>query len=146
MDIKQLAKDRIKDMYVMQLATSHDDKPWICNVHFWADDDLNLYWMSVPNCRHSEEIATNGRAAAAFAVHVEAPVVGVQIEGDAEQLFFADHQAVLRKYAKRHDHGELVEDALSGKAGFRLYRLTPHLVQVFDLQHFPDAPKQQWRA
>ena len=146
MDIKQIARGHIKDLYVMQLATSCDNQPWACTVTFFADDDLNLYWMSVPDCRHSEEIAGNPRVAAAFAVHTDMPLIGVQIEGDAEQLELAGHEELLNTYAERHNRQKVVESALSGKVNLKLYRLTPRLVQVFDLKNFPEAPKQEWRA
>ncbi len=145
MDIKQLAKEHIKDSLVMQLATSHDNKPWACSVHFLADDDLNLYWMSVTDCRHSEDIAANPCAAAAIAVHTEMPLIGVQIEGTVDQLEFADYEPILHKYAERHSRDDFVGNALSGKVPFKLYRLTPTLISIFDLKNFPKSPKQEWR-
>jgi len=145
MDIKQLAKDHSKDLLIMQLATSRDDKPWVCNLHFLADDDLTLYWLSEPASRHSEDIATNPRAAVAMAVHTEMPLIGVQIEGDAKQLEFAGHESLLQKYAERHNREGLVESALSGKLPFKLYSLTPTLISIFDLKNFPHSPKQEWR-
>jgi uncharacterized protein YhbP (UPF0306 family) len=145
MDVKQLAKEHLKDSFVMQLATSKGNQPWACNVHFLADDDLNLYWMSVSNCRHSEDIAANPRVAVAIAVQVDMPLIGVQIEGDAEQLEFADHKELLHKYAARHNRDGFVEKALSGEVPFKLYRLTPRLVAIFDLKNFPKSPKQEWR-
>src|SRR6185503_14792116 len=128
MDIIQLSKEHLSDLLVMQLATSKDNQPWICNVHFLADDDMNLYWMSEPDSRHSEDIVANPRVAAAVAVSTEMPLIGVQIEGDAEQLEFADHQDILRKYATRHNRDGFVEKALNGAMPFKLYRLTPRLI------------------
>src|SRR5690349_3970682 len=144
MNIKELAKDHIKDAMVMQLATCSDNKSWVCNVHFLADDELNLYWISLLDCRHSNDIASNPRAAAAFAIQEVMPIVGVQVEGDVEQLEFANHKDVLEAYAKRHNRANFVEDALSGKMGLKkLFRLKPTTVQVFDFKNFPKDPKQQ---
>jgi len=146
MDIKQLATDHLQDSFVMQLATSRGDQPWVCNVHFFADEDLNLYWMSDPTTRHSEDIAANPHVAVAVAVNEDMPLIGVQIEGDAEQLEFADYEDVLHKYAARHKREGFVEKALSGEMPFKLYRLAPRVVQIFDLKNFPKSPKQEWRA
>lgn len=146
MDIKQLAKDHLKDSYVLQLATSHGDQPWVCNVHFFADDNLNLYWMSDPATRHSEDIAANPRVAAAVAVNEAMPLIGVQIEGDAEQLEFTGHDDVLQRYAARHERDDFIKKAVSGELPFKLYRLAPRVVQIFDLKNFPKSPKQEWRA
>ena len=46
-DLRERIKNYLKTARVMQLATSVDDKPWACNVHFYSDDDMNLYWCSL---------------------------------------------------------------------------------------------------
>ena len=145
MNIKQLALNHLKDSFVMQLATSKDGQPWICNVHFLAEEDLTLYWMSEQDSRHSEDIAANPKVAAAIAVHTEMPLIGVQLEGDAKLLDFAGNEKILQAYASRHHRETLVADALAGRVPFKLYELTPRLVQIFDLKNFPKSPIQSWR-
>lgn len=144
MEPKKLILDHLKDVYVMQLATARNGQPWICNVHFYADDDLNLYWLSNVNTRHSQDIAANPRTAVAMAVHTEMPLVGVQLEGDAKQCDPAVHEAALRAYAKRHDREEWVQNIIDGKGDIKAYVFTPRLLSVFDFKTFPKDPKQEW--
>lgn len=134
-----------KDVHVMQLATSGANVPWVCNVHFDVDDDLNLYWLSDTDCRHSQDIAKNPQVAAALVVSEQPPLVGLQIAGKAELLPFEGHEAVLTHYAARHERETLVADALSGKVGFKLYRLVPEFIDVIDQKNLPNHRKQTWR-
>ena len=70
---------------MMQLATVHGAQPWCCTVYFVADDDLNLYWISTPERRHSREIEMHAKVAAAIPIKYVPgkDVVGIQAEGDA---------------------------------------------------------------
>jgi uncharacterized protein YhbP (UPF0306 family) len=43
MDLKKIIKDYLQTPRVMQLATCVDNQPWVCNVHYYVDDDLNFY-------------------------------------------------------------------------------------------------------
>lgn len=40
---------------LLTIATADEDGPWICNVYF-ASDDLTLYFLSMPEARHSVHI------------------------------------------------------------------------------------------
>lgn len=148
MNIESIIRDHLATILVMQLATATGGQPWLCNVHFAYDDDLNLYWLSESSTRHSQDIAHNPHVAAAMAVHTVMPLVGVQIEGDAVRLDdLKAHEAILRTYAKRHDREAWVEELLnSNGSSLGLYKLTPRLIQIFDLKNFPETPKQEWRS
>lgn len=145
MDHKQLILKHLKDIYVMQLATAKDGRPWACNVHFYVDDRLHFYWLSSPATRHSQDIAANPHAAVVVAVHAQPPLIGVQIEGEAKQCDPKVHQAALHAYAERHGRGTWVTDVLKGKGGLKMYRLVPDVLSVFDQKNFPESPKQVWR-
>lgn len=87
-DIEQLIRDYITDVIHLSLATSKDNRPWVCEVHFAYDDSLNLYFRSLPTRRHSQEIANNPHIAGNIVrTHKlgEYPL-GVYFEGLAEQL------------------------------------------------------------
>jgi uncharacterized protein YhbP (UPF0306 family) len=144
MEPKKLILDHLQEAYVMQLATSKDGQPWVCNVHFYADDDLNLYWFSNTNTRHSKDIAANPRVAVAVAVHTEMPLIGVQLEGDAELCDLAACEPALRAYGVRHHREEWVQTAMDGQGDIKPYKFTPRLLSVFDFKNFPKDPKQEW--
>lgn len=83
----------------MSLATSNNNKPWVCEVHYAYDDQLNLYFRSKPSRRHSQEIATNPHVAGSIVIQHklgEKPR-GVYFEGIAELLTGVDENHVAYK-------------------------------------------------
>jgi uncharacterized protein YhbP (UPF0306 family) len=58
-DIEKVVREYIDKSLHMSIATTVDNRPWVSEVHFAYDDDLNLYWRSLTNRRHSQEIAKN---------------------------------------------------------------------------------------
>ena len=88
-DVEQIIRDGIKDLYHLSLATSRDNKPWVCEVHFGYDQELNLYFISLPTRRHSEDIAYNPRVAGNIIPQysLEAPdILGIYFEGTCKKL------------------------------------------------------------
>lgn len=59
MDVEKIIREHIDKSLHMSLATSKDNAPWVCEVHFVYDDNLNLYFRSLKSRRHSLEIAAN---------------------------------------------------------------------------------------
>lgn len=62
--------------------------PWVCEVHFAYDDDLNLFFRSLKSRRHSKEVDGNSNVAGSiidkYAIGEE--VIGVYFEGNARLL------------------------------------------------------------
>ncbi|MEK7571604.1 MAG: pyridoxamine 5'-phosphate oxidase family protein [Patescibacteria group bacterium] len=150
MDGKKLIQEYLKNARVMHLATSVNDKPWVCNVHFYADDENNLYWISTPTRRHSEEIAKNPNVAVTIKVHEDTPkepyVIGLSLEGKAELLSEEETKEIGPKYiAKLGNIPTLAEDILSGKNPHKFYRLRPTNIVLFDTKSFPDNPRQEYK-
>jgi uncharacterized protein YhbP (UPF0306 family) len=148
-DIQSLLRDYLQKPDVMQLATVRDGQPWACTVHFYADENLHLYWMSTPERRHSAEIKDDPRVAVAIAIRAQRdlPPIGVQLEGDAERIEDeAEMKRVIPLYAEKFGRSPtLLEETLSGQNKNRLYRLKPRLYVVFDPGTFPDEPRKEWR-
>lgn len=146
MKIEELIKKYVQQSEIMQLATVANGKPWICTVHFDSDEKLNLYWVSADDCRHSEEISGSSNAAIAMAVKTNWPVIGLQFEGEASVITDAtEAEKIVRKFAKRHGRDEkLIDEVLSDDSPKRAYKFKPAHIQLFDLQDFPETPKQQW--
>ncbi len=148
--VEELIREYIPASNIMQLATSKDNKPWLCTVHMFSDEDLNLYWFSTEERRHSKDIASNNNVAAYILVHENTEeenwVIGIAIEGTAEKLPHAENEAVIRKYqTKLRKPDEFVQDVLSGKNPHVLYKLTPLNFALFDTKNFQNGPRQEWR-
>lgn len=62
-DVEKIVREYIDKTVHMSLATASGNKPWVCEVHFAYDDQLNLYFRSLKSRRHSLEIAENSQVA-----------------------------------------------------------------------------------
>jgi uncharacterized protein YhbP (UPF0306 family) len=148
MDIEKLIADYLTSNYTMQLATSVNGQPWNCTVYYVVDDQLNIYWASLPTRRHSLEIGLNNKVAGAVVVNnkVAEAVVGLQIEGSAEVM--NEENLILpiaHLYSSRFNRTKKwVEDFSAGKTDHKLYRLKPSLFVMFDEKNFSDQPRKEW--
>jgi uncharacterized protein YhbP (UPF0306 family) len=145
--IEQLIRQRLNSGQMMQLATIADEQPWCCTVYYVADEALNIYWISKPERRHSKEIQSHQKAAAAIPIEhtYGEDVVGLSIEGVATLIENPEEiSKAIRLYTNRYDRGEdFYNDFLAGKNSHKLYRLTPRLIVLFDEENFPDDPRKE---
>ena len=129
----------LENVYVMQLATAGGEQPWACTVYFVFDDKLNIYWLSLPDRRHSQEIEKNPKVAITMAIKQDLPVIGLGAEGVAEIV--NDKKtvaAVIKKYIAKYNSGEkFYEKFLAGENQHRMYKLTPKKYVLFDEVNFP---------
>lgn len=105
-ELKERIQQYLSEAKMMQLATaSKDGKPWVCNVWFAADDQMNLYWISSTDRRHSRELAANNHVAISICLvrdPSESEKGALQIEGTAEKLTNASEIArALKLYVSR---------------------------------------------
>jgi uncharacterized protein YhbP (UPF0306 family) len=146
MDAIELANKYLGERYTLQLATVSEAGPWICTVYFVADDERNLYWASLPSRRHSRDIKVKPSVAAAVVVQnvIGQPVIGIQVEGTAEEMKPRDYnREIVQKYAQKFRRDEQwIEDFMAGKTEHRLYKLTPASMYLFDEVNFPGGQRQ----
>lgn len=136
-DIEKIIRDYLPEVVHMSLATSADNKPWICEVHYAYDNELNLYFVSEQSTRHSQEIEKNpsvaGNIVKQFANGEK--VRGVYFEGVAEKLENVD--ANNPAFISYHERYGLPTDALEDfkKEGeSRIYKIAVNMFYVFDKQ------------
>lgn len=150
MRVKQLINNYLKESYLLQIATSGHNIPWICTVCFGFDTSFNLYWFSRHDTRHSQEILQNNCVAGAVVL----PYVkgnksrGLQFAGIAVELHdVLEIEKGLGAMRKRYDMSkkreiELKNEMVSGDANYGLYRFIPEEIILYDTKNFPDAPRQ----
>jgi uncharacterized protein YhbP (UPF0306 family) len=135
MNVEATIREYLPQVIHMSLATCSGDKPWVCEVHFVYDDDLNLYFRSTPARRHSQEIAANPNIAGNIVTqhHLGQPVRGVYFEGTANKLTNVDEEHIAYKLvAKRFGLGpEILEDA-GTDTGHGFYQITVSDYYLFD--------------
>lgn len=126
-DVEQIIRDYLPQVAHMSLATSRGNKPWVCEVHFVYDDDLNLYFRSLTSRRHSQEIAANPQVAGniikQFAVG-EVPL-GLYFEGTAELLGNeGDRRAVAPLFKERLGIAADILAEAANPDGPQFYKIT----------------------
>lgn len=62
-ELKNLARAVTKDAYVMSLGTVDEKGVWVADLIYIPDENFNLYWISMPNARHSQAIERNNKVA-----------------------------------------------------------------------------------
>lgn len=147
---EEIVRKALKEQKIMQLATSRDGQPWLCTVHFYCDDELNIYWFSTEARRHSREITDNPKAAAYVLVHENTPeenyVIGITLEGAAECLGTNFDEEIGVGYVNKHaKDANFIADIKAGANSHKLYRLRPDNIVLFDNLHFADEPRQEWK-
>lgn len=130
MEIGQRIRDYLKQAKAMQLATARDNKPANATVYYVSDDDLNLYWISTLDKRHSRHIEHNPRVAVAISVKETEPTVGIQLEGKAERITNPQElrSAAELYHAKYHHDPKFVEDFSADKRKHKFYKFTPEKI------------------
>lgn len=148
MEPSRLIRDYLPDIFHLSLATSANNKPWICELHFVYDDNLNLYFLSKPNRRHSKEIAANPNVAGNIVKQHNATQVprGVYFEGKAMMLADVNKDSLAYNlYVQRFSIGpEMLSEIIDQPEGHKLYKIAPELFVLFDPVNFPDNPRQEW--
>jgi uncharacterized protein YhbP (UPF0306 family) len=142
--IEQAVRENIEKTVHMSLATSKDNKPWVCEVHFAYDDQLNLYYRSLTSRRHSQEIAENpfvaGNIVRQFVLD-EAPT-GVYFEGTAKLLTPGDEMdaAIVCTKERLKITDEIVAQSQQPD-GHQFYKITVKSWYIFGKFGLPSNEK-----
>lgn len=119
-------------------------------VYFAFDEELNIYWISKPTRRYSEELRNNAKVAGVIVLpHTSGDDVrGIQLQGVAKEL--TDKEGVtngMKYYAERFGmKQDRVKVILDGTDGHACYKITPNLYVLFDEINFPDNPRQEYKV
>jgi Pyridoxamine 5'-phosphate oxidase len=127
----------------MVLATANaDGVPWPSPVWFAMEDYRELYWVSFPGARHSQNIAMRPQIAMVVFDSTVLPGTGqaVYMIAIAEQVTdpsAVDHGiGVVSRVSVRHGAGAFGPDQVTGEARLRLYRANVREFWILD----PDSP------
>jgi nitroimidazol reductase NimA-like FMN-containing flavoprotein (pyridoxamine 5'-phosphate oxidase superfamily) len=130
-------------IYVVLATADADGVPWASPVWFAKDDYRELYWVSYPGARHSQNIAVRPEVALVVFDSTVPPGTGqaVYMTATAEQLTDAaaiEHGiGIFSRESVRQGAAEgWVSDRVTGEARLRLYRANVHEYSILD----PDVP------
>jgi uncharacterized protein len=102
--LKQQVLSYLETHNTMTLATCSSDVPWAATV-FYASNDLRLYFFSVPDSRHCQNLAANPRLAVTIQEDYRdwRKIKGIQLEGTAMQLDgLAEKAKAMAVYARKY--------------------------------------------
>lgn len=100
--IFDLIKEVLDTGYLMSLGTIDDGGVWVCDVIYIHDDDLNIYWISDPDARHSKAILKNNKISGTITVSGQGEKnLGVQFEGTAGKIEVPRFDLAVKHYSKR---------------------------------------------
>ncbi|HUD05398.1 MAG TPA: pyridoxamine 5'-phosphate oxidase family protein [Candidatus Saccharimonadales bacterium] len=145
MNVEKVIRDYLPNVIHLSLATTKDNKPWVCEVHFAYDENLNLYYRSLTSRRHSREIAENPNVSGNIVKQhkLGEAGVGVYFEGVAELLKSGEAQQIafecIKERLKADD--EILEEAKLPD-GHQFYKISVNTYYVFGA--FEDKPSQKY--
>ena len=102
--LKQQVLSYLETHNTMTLGTCSGDVPWAATV-FYASDDLRLYFFSVPDSRHCQNLAANPRVAVTIQedYHDWRTIKGIQLEGTVTLVDSITEKAkAMAVYARKY--------------------------------------------
>ncbi len=125
----QLIKEVLDKSYLMSLATIDDGGVWVSDVIYVFDDELNIYWMSDPEARHSQAILKNNKVSGTITTSgPKEQNMGIQFSGVAEKIDGPRFDLAKKHYLKRNKpEPKEAEDVLQGDSW---YMLKPKFIQL----------------
>ena len=134
MNIEPVIREYLQTVVHMSLATSKANHPWVCEVHFVYDNDLNLYFRSLATRRHSEEIAANPNVAGNIVRQhaVGEYPLGVYFEGTASRVTDSGEREKAAPLFKERlgIDADILADA-ANPDGHQFYKIAIHDWYVF---------------
>lgn len=133
--IEEIIREYIPQIIHMSLATVKDNKPWVCEVHFSYDDDLNLYFMSSSKTRHAQEIMANPHVSGNIVTqhHKNQKVRCVDFEGAATMLDGEEaEQTAYQAYATRYGANEGLLNEIRKDGHMRFFKIEVQDFFLFD--------------
>lgn len=127
MDVEQIVREYIDKSPHLSLATAANNKPWVCEVHFAYDQDLNLYFRSKSSRRHSQEIVQNSSVAGNIVKQhaLDEYPHAIYFEGTAAMMVDdSERQKIFPYFESRLGSSSKVLEEARNPAGHQFYKIT----------------------
>ena len=150
-NVEKIIREYIPQVIHLSLATVRDGAPWVCEVHFAYDDDLNLYFRSLTSRRHSTEIAENPKVAGNIVKQhgLNESAVGVYFEGTAHILESKDELRIASEcIIERLNADDKILEEAKRDDGHKFYKITVENWYVFGRFGLPHGKKYKlnWKS
>ena len=145
----KVIKDILSKVNKMVLCTVREGRPWAATVFFAYDNDLNLYFFSVKEARHSRDIARNKYVAGAISSEHKRGLAepfhkGLQFEGMCELVGKKNAAKYYVLYERQHPRIRDFHDKKD--AGEELYKVRVSKWVLFDTSKNPIRREIKWRS
>jgi len=120
----------------MSLATLDSGGIWVSDLVYIFDDDLNIYWMSDPEVRHSKAILENAQVAGSITISNKSkePNLGLQFTGKAEKIDGSRYDLAIKHRTKRgYPEPKETDDVLQSDSW---YVLRPDKIELIDEENY----------
>lgn len=146
---KQHVLDFLKTNKLMQVGTVGNAGdiayPWIANVYYSFDNNLNLYFLSSEKTLHTKQIKQNPKVSVAVTdsrQDINKSKKGLQISGIAEEVSgeqkIRHALSLWKEFLKVGDPDLTYENMQKGLTG-KIYKITPKRIKLFDQELFKDV-------
>ena len=139
----ELARHILRDQSYAVLATADaGGRPWASPVWFAMEDPAELFWISYPGARHSENVAERPAISMVVFDSTVPPGTGQAVYMSATAAQVTDPaevergMAVFSRESTRGGGRDFGLDAVTGEARLRLYRAAVEEHWILD----PDSP------
>ncbi|MBI3963762.1 MAG: pyridoxamine 5'-phosphate oxidase family protein [Candidatus Kerfeldbacteria bacterium] len=120
---------------LMSIATADAAGVWVSDVNYVSDRELNIYWVSNTNARHSVAIEASPQIAGTITIsgHDEDDL-GIQFAGRAERLDGPRADLIALQYAKRRR--PVPRRRADIRKGASWYVLRPTMIELIHEKYF----------
>jgi len=149
-NLKELIKNYLSTQRLMSVAT-YGETPWIANLYFVHDTDLNLYFLSKKTREHCVAIDTNPLVAVAIADShqpLKPPQLGIQLNGTAQAVTLLDQVKWMFSMWNKLIAPDIAEQLKNPKqfletGAAQIYRITPKRIKFFNTGLWPKEQCQR---
>ncbi|MDP2672144.1 MAG: pyridoxamine 5'-phosphate oxidase family protein [Candidatus Daviesbacteria bacterium] len=136
MDIKTKILEILSHGHLMSLATQDEGGLWVADLVYVYDEDLNIYWMSDPDVRHSKALIENSQVAGTITISNKSRELnlGIQFSGKAKKIDGARYDLTIKHLTKRgYPEPQESDDVLQGDSW---YIVRPTKIDLIDEEHY----------
>lgn len=145
-DWNQKIKEALDRTEFMALSTADETRSWVCPVAFSYDESLNLYFISMMETQHVQNILKNEKVSVAIYKTErfgDGDVIGLQLNGSAKHVTDPDElSACSGYYFGRSDSNDGFKDSSSAhdneEAKWQFFKITPAQLWYFNSADFSE--------
>lgn len=137
MNVKEELGMFLQNNKILSLATTDGQEISVCNLHYYADNEFNLYFVYKPETKHCENIIKHPNVAVCIYApdHLSDTVIsGIQLKGTCSSFEILDAIVSRKEFYNRFPKklkGEITEFAEN--LDFRsFYKIQPKWVRFVD--------------